>query len=264
MFSEPSRSEVRMDSTGFAPRRRGGFTLIELLVVIAIIAILIALLVPAVQKVREAAARISCTNNLKQIGLGCHMYQDSYKQLPPAVWIAGVQGIGWTDDNNCGPNWAVLILPSIEHAPMYNQVTANIQNYISWAKNLPGGSNDQNWRAIRNNTIPIYICPSDPFSAIQFTRISAPWARGSYAANSGPGNTIQNTGVGGNGAGYQATPSGGSGSFYGGAVMWTNGAMKIQTIPDGSSNTIMINHVRVGVNPNHPLGTWALRMYGAR
>src|SRR5438094_6697279 len=97
---------VRTADKGRAP----GFTLIELLVVIAIIAILIALLVPAVQKVREAAARTQCVNNMKQIGLATHGYNDTYKALPsPYSVINGVYGDLW---------W--YILPFIEQAPLYN------------------------------------------------------------------------------------------------------------------------------------------------
>src|SRR6516162_8512755 len=88
-------------------RQQSGFTLIELLVVIAIIGVLISLLLPAVQKVREAANRMSCSYNLKQIGLGVHHYHDSFRSLPPDR-IAH----GW-------PTWAVLILPQVEEDNIY-------------------------------------------------------------------------------------------------------------------------------------------------
>src|SRR6266571_3807649 len=95
------------------PPRRSGFTLIELLVVIAIIAILIGLLIPAVQKVREAAARSQCANNLKQIGIGAHNYLSAIKAFPP----------GRVSPSNASP--LVQLLPYLEQSNKYNQFDFN-------------------------------------------------------------------------------------------------------------------------------------------
>src|SRR5471032_2307146 len=100
-----------------SPPKRQGFTLIELLVVIAIIAILIALLVPAAQKVRAAAARTQCTNNLKQIGLALQNYHDVNKVLPPGV-------ARHDDQDDGGPYnatyWSYFILPYMDQTPLFN------------------------------------------------------------------------------------------------------------------------------------------------
>ncbi len=94
----------------FCNRHRPGFTLIELLVVIAVIGILIGLLLPAVQSVRESASRTQCANNLKQIGLACHLYHDQHKRLPPNRYALKE-----------GPSWAWLLLPNLEQNNLYRQ-----------------------------------------------------------------------------------------------------------------------------------------------
>jgi len=233
-------------------RRGGAFTLIELLVVIAIIAILIGLLLPAVQKVREAAARSSCSNNMRQIGLACHMYQDQNGKLPPAALVG--RGIGWNDHSNIGPSWAVLILPFVEQAPLYNQVQNSIINYQNFANPTGAtGSNDQNWRAVRSTKIKTYTCPSESNSDTFGAQVGGNWARGNYAANYGPGGVSANT----------LNPGNWNGWGQAGGPMMINMSRSVQTIEDGSANVIMINHLRAGPDTNDMRGCWALGLPGA-
>src|SRR5436305_9044607 len=101
--------------------RRTAFTLIELLVVIAIIAVLIGLLLPAVQKVREAAQRAKCKNNLKQIGLAMHNYHGTVGHFP-AGYLATNPGPDLADDRGPGWGWAAILLPYVEQDNLYRQI----------------------------------------------------------------------------------------------------------------------------------------------
>jgi len=132
--------------------RRRGFTLIELLVVIAIIAILIGLLLPAVQRVREAAARAACVNNLKQIGLALQNYHDTNNRFPPG-YIDGQTNPNNTPDLDMGPGWgwAAILLPFVEQQNLYNQ--------INFSLGITIGSN----AALALLPLKIYQCPSDGF-----------------------------------------------------------------------------------------------------
>jgi prepilin-type N-terminal cleavage/methylation domain-containing protein len=141
---------------------RSGFTLIELLVVIAIIGILVALLMPAVQRVREAAARMQCANNLKQIGLAVHMFSDQRNRLPHATGLVNMDGGGVTGQRQW---WYYFTTAHIEILPYLEQHVLH-DRMIMWAQTHPplgGNYEDGKGDPAGNGWYPvkIYICPSD-------------------------------------------------------------------------------------------------------
>lgn len=136
-----------------------GFTLIELLVVVAIIGLLVALLLPAVQGAREAARRMSCANNLKQMGLALHAYHASYQKFPPGI-VSRLSDPNWqipagdctAAPQDLGPGWSFFakMLPFLEQANYYN--------HIDFSTQISAASNER----IRGQVVPTYRCPSDP------------------------------------------------------------------------------------------------------
>jgi prepilin-type N-terminal cleavage/methylation domain-containing protein/prepilin-type processing-associated H-X9-DG protein len=181
-------------------RRRWGFTLIELLVVIAIIAILIGLLLPAVQKVREAAARMQCQNNLKQLTLALHNYHSSLGTLPPGR------------DNNDLSTHAYL-LPYIEQDNVYRLV-----NFAAGK----AGWNDPSNAAARATPIKTFLCPSDPRDVVP-----AGWAGNNYRVNQGSGILWGQPAASGPNSLLPAP----NGPFY------LNSRLRLTDVTDGTSNT---------------------------
>jgi len=196
--------------------RRSAFTLIELLVVIAIIAVLIGLLLPAVQKVREAAARAKCQNNLKQIGIALHTYHDSNNKFPPGCTAdAPLTGTG-----SWGSSWKVFILDGIEQG--------NIK--AGWQfSGTSGYQNTNNISRVNNLTIPVYRCPSSPLPEMSPYSNTSGYLEmfSSYTGISGASND-------------SAASSGGSGICSGGGILFPNSQVRMTDISDGTSNTLLV------------------------
>lgn len=197
---------------------RVGFTLVELLVVIAIIGVLVGLLLPAVQSAREAARRMQCSNNLKQLGLAVHNYESTYRRLPSG-WVAS------TLYGEPGWGWAAALLPFMEGSNIANRIDSRFP------------IDDTMHDSVRVTNVPSFICPSDIGDTIF-----------EIAADSGVGNAL-NVDAGqklfriakGNYTGVFGTfeledaPYSGDGMFFG------NSRIKFRDVLDGLSNTLMIS-----------------------
>lgn len=189
------------------PRRpRLAFTLIELLVVIAIIAVLIGLLVPAVQRARETAHRLECQNNLKQIGLALHGYHDRMKAFPPG-YVTGVNAAGL--ETGPGWGWAAHLLDDVEQAPLRRQINFGVD--VTHPANA----------AAREMALSVFLCPSDvrvgPFTA---DGASVSLAHGNYVGVFG-NNEIE------------------SGPEFGNGMFFRNSRLRMADIRDGTSSTFL-------------------------
>ena len=195
-------------------RKHRGFTLIELLVVIAIIAILIALLLPAVQMAREAARRTQCKNNLKQLGLALHNYNETHSRLPLLA-----------SDSLYGYSPSAQLLPYIDQA--------NLHNLIDFREPLLSGPP---WAAVLNpalvdvvkQTVPVFMCPSDAGNVFFTDSQGAVWAGSNYPVNGGSGLSMQ----------YCTTENDG--------LFWRGSSTRLRDITDGTTNTIFMAETLFG------------------
>ncbi len=252
------RAQSRPLSTLHSPlSTRAAFTLVELLVVITIIGILIALLLPAVQSAREAARKLQCSNNMKNLGLALHEYHTSYGMFPPSsVWHkadasldANCPQVETTNYGGFNENWVILILPQLEQTPLFKSFTLT--------KPIPDPSN----ATARGTTLAIMLCPTDSYNGKLFNGSGSPslgskrndgWARGNYAANAGVGYMTATE----NGAydGVIAQNWRASGCQ---GVMGANVSARIEDIRDGTSNTFLVGEIRAGIVSFDTRGVWA-------
>lgn len=213
---------------------RRAFTLVELLVVIAIIGILVGLLLPAVQAAREAARRMQCSNNVKQIALACHNYESTFRTFPPGgiVSYTPAKLAALTSSNFCttGSNrtqapWSVLILPYLEQSNLYNQF--DFSKTFTGSSNIKGQVPNSDLFALNNKT---YQCPSDPDSQSSVNNSNYMGVQGggpATGAGSAPCSTRSAQRV-----------------FFQSGMIYANSKVTHGSITDGTTNTFLIGESR--------------------
>ena len=220
-------------------RNIAGFTLVELLVVIAIIGILIGMLLPAVQMVREAARRTACKNNMRQLGLALHNYESALQQFPSGyAYALGSQYAaqtgyqmsgGMADANHLGHAWGMFILPFIEQQNLYDMAKINLPVF------------DPANLLVRETELSVFLCPSDPYSEDNFvvrddtTNPFEQYAAASNCANWGPAfGVLETPSNSSDDVNLDATPDSSVGPFF------RNSKTKFRDITDGTSSTLAI------------------------
>jgi len=228
----PKREEIGM-SRRIAPR--GGFTLVELLVVIAIIGILVGLLLPAVQAAREAARRMQCSNNLKQIGLALHNYESSYKAMPAGC--NGTPNAAGTNFNGHGWTWHASILPYLEQNNLYNAIQGP-----DGMGNERGDQNSGKPLVVRATILKVFWCPSQPdvTGASQKNGYQPANYNGNMGTRIGNGNDdCICTGV----SNLQQMMTNPWGCMNGDGIFYVQSKIRFADVTDGLANTIFVSEV---------------------
>lgn len=263
-------------------RKRNGLSIIELLVVIAVISLLLALLLPAIQKSRGTARRAQCLNNMRQIGLALQNYHSSFTNLPPAVIWGGDPGeplglgrapigvldrialgaVSPTEPSRVHANWLTMLLPQLDQA-----------NVADSGNPLVPVSDPQN-QELRETRLSVLTCPSDSYNtpANPYIRDQLAgttdnrYARGNYAINFGPGR----------GCIHELEPDcefgfhvdnpdllSGVRTTWGSGAAGINVSFSFEDFTTGTSNFVIVDEIRAGIHPVDPRGSWALGFPGA-
>ena len=218
-------------------RQRRAFTLVELLVVIAIIGILVGLLLPAVQAAREAARRMQCTNNLKQIGLSLHNYHDSYRKFPPGRTSMFSQIY-------LGHTTSTMLLPYIEQAPLYQQMNLTLTFNVR-----------PNYDCASITKIPAFLCPSNPETdGVDWTGATNPCAGANPREDSARSHYEGVADSLSHGRRLSTLPGGNLSLVMpdGDGMFFHNSAIRFSDVTDGTSNTLAFCEI-IGRGPgtNH-------------